>query len=267
MHILFDKGSSQVQVQLEAGNRLTTLFAAIQAQGWSYAIGPDRINAAALAGVDCLAILTRHRATQWGTTNPFPDHWDFAYTRDEQDAIMTYLEGGGGLLLISNHGPWPQNPTDWTINDRVLAGRLGVDIQPAAYLSPNAPLTMDGADLNPALQYSILSGVTSVVPNNSCAVSGGSQWIVNIPATAENPSTAFPGGPAGQSYAVVSVRSDRGPVIVAGNSGIAGDKDSGYPNRGMIDEGSNKQFLLNCMLFVGSRTAVPQEGAPTVVAA
>jgi hypothetical protein len=248
MKILFDKGSSQVQVQLETNARLNTLFDAIEQEGWEYEIGPDRITPDSLAGVNCLVILTRHRATQPGTENPFPGDWDYAFTPDELEAIVDFNRGGGGLLLISNHGPWPGG-TDWTVNDKVLAAQFGVLINPAAYILPGGPLTMSGPDLSPSV---ILEGVTSIVPHNSCAVSGdAASPLVKIPSNAENLSTTFPNGPAGQSYAVVAAP-HCGQIIVAGNSGIAGDPDSGYPAAGMIDAGSNKRFLINSLKWVGT---------------
>jgi hypothetical protein len=256
MKILFDKGSSQVQVQLEAGNRLNTLFGAIEAQGWSQAIGPDRIDSKALEGIQCLVILTRHRATQRGKTNPFPADWDFAYTEEELEVIENFVVvDGGGLLLISNHGPFGLGDADWTVNDRVLAARFGVSINPAAYQSPNPPLTMSGTDLGtgPAVQP-ILDGVTSIVVHNSCAVSMADpqQSIAIIPPNAFNTSPTFPEGPAGQNYAVLGKPNGRGRLIVAGNSGLAGDPESSYPAPGLIDVGSNKQFLLNAMRFLGT---------------
>jgi hypothetical protein len=42
-------------------------------------------------------------------------------------------------------------------------------------------------------------------------------------------------------------------TIVAGNSGIAGDPDSRYPAIGMIKQGSNLDFLLNCIDWVSRR--------------
>jgi hypothetical protein len=257
MNILFDKGSSQVQVQLATGTRLNTLFGTIQREGWEFDIGPDRITSDSLAGVNCLVILTRHRATKRGTTNPFPSDWDFAFTPDELAAIQEFNVNGGGLLLISNHGPFGPGDVDWSVNDRVLAAQFGVAINPAAYQMPGRPrppLTMSGPNLspNPNPQKNILEGVTSIVPHNSCAVSAPlASPLATIPPEAENTSPTYPNGPAGQSYALV-VAPNRGQIIVAGNSGIAGDPDSDYPAKGMIDAGSNLQFLLNALNWVGT---------------
>ena len=258
MKILFDKGSSQVQVHLETGGRrLSTLFAAVEQEGWEYEIGPDRITSDSLVGVDCLAILTRHMATKPGTTNPFPSGWDFAFTVEELDAILGFNQRGGGVLLISNHGPFRAGLVDWTVNDRVLAAELGVAVNPAAYQSPTPPLTMEGSNLNPdlLLQETILAGVTSIVPNNSCAISSDSpsaQWVAKIPSNARNTSPIFPNGPDGQSYAVVVSTPGRGLVLVGGNSGIAGDADSDYPGPGRIGTGSNKRFLINTLRYCGA---------------
>ena len=259
MNILFDKGSSQVQVQLETGNRLTTLFDAITGQLHStWSIGPDRLSGEALAGADVLVILTRHQATAPGTTNPFPANWDFAYTQEELQAIQQFVAAGNGLLLISNHGPFSQGSVDWTVNDKVLAGLFGVAINPAAYVSPaGPPMTMSGADLNTATFGStILSGVTSIAPNDSGAVSSTAGAVIAaIPANAVNKSPTFPNPPAGQSYAVLAPTSTSGQglVIVGGNSGIAGNAGTNYPAPGRIGTGSDLQFLTNCLAVLGKQ--------------
>src|ERR1700724_3357716 len=96
MQILFDKGSTQVQVHIETGHRLVTLFQAIKDQGWGSAIGPHRITRESLEGVNCLVILTRHRATAPGYVNPFPGDWDFAFMESELKAILDFNMAGGG---------------------------------------------------------------------------------------------------------------------------------------------------------------------------
>jgi hypothetical protein len=255
MNILFDKGSSQVQVQLETNNRLNTLFRAIEEQGWSHSIGPDRIDGAALDGIHCLVILTRHKATQPGTTNPFPSDWDFAYTQDELSAIHQFVTGGGGLLLISNHGPFSTGDVDWTVNDKVLAAQFGVSVNPAAYQSPNPPLTMTAPDFgsSPAAR-AILEGVESIVVHNSCAVSMADPQtsIAIIPPNAFNTSPTYPNGPEGENYALLGNAPGCGRLIVCGNSGLAGDPTSNFPARGLINEGSNLQFLLNAIRHLGT---------------
>ncbi|HXO28868.1 MAG TPA: hypothetical protein VOA80_16070 [Thermoanaerobaculia bacterium] len=254
MQILFDKGSTQVQVHIETGHRLVTLFQAIKDQGWDSAIGPDRITRESLEGVNCLVILTRHRATAPGYVNPFPGDWDFAFMESELKAILDFNMAGGGLLLISNHGPFAKGGHDFTTHDRVLAAQFGVTINPAAYQMRKGPLTMTlkNFDPNPNVRANLLSGVDSIKPHNSCAISAaGCVPLSAIPDDAVNVSPTFPDGPAGQAFALV-VAPNCGQIIVAGNSGIAGDADSDYPAKGMIEAGSNLRFLIDALNWVSS---------------
>jgi hypothetical protein len=88
--------------------------------------------------------------------------------------------------------------------------------------------------------------------------------IASIPPNAVNTSPTFPNGPAGQSYAVLA-SSGAGPVIVGGNSGIAGNAGTNYPGPGRIGTGSNLRFLLNCLEYIGARG--PRPGQARLVAA
>ncbi len=89
----------------------------------------------------------------------------------------------------------------------------------------------------------MLDGVKSIVPHNSCGVStkDAADFVAHVPSDATPP-------PHGENYAV-----RRGKVIVAGNSGIAGSPGTNYPAAGMIDEGDNKQFLLDCFRCTAKR--------------
>ena len=44
----------------------------------------------------------------------------------------------------------------------------------------------------------------------------------------------------------------QGAVIVAGNSGIAGDLGNNDPAPGMVASGNNLMFLLNCISYLGN---------------
>ena len=258
MNILFDQMSTQVQVQNEAGNRLNILFGALTDRGWTYAQSTNPLTSAQLADYDVLCILTRAPSTQRGFTNPFPPDTIFAYLPSEIDAILQFVSAGGGLLFISNHGPFPSQPAnDQTRYDRALANMLGVYMQPAVFQFTNgASLTMSGPLLSsdPAITSTILQGVGSIVVNNSCAISAlpGTTLtpIASIPTDASNISRLCPQPtPAGQAYAA-TLSYGGGRVIVGGNSGIVGDPESSWPAQGKIEEGDNKTFLLNCFSYL-----------------
>lgn len=265
MHILFDEMSTQVQVQNETGARLNTLWGAITAKGWTYAQTSNPITPEQLSSCDVLCICTRLQYTQPGFTNPFPPNTVFAYLPAEIDAILQFVNGGGGLLFISNHGPF-DNPQqladDQTRYDRALANMLGVFIQPATFQYANQkPLTLSGALLStdPSLTSTVLNGVGSIVIHNSCAISAlpGTTLtpIASIPSDVGNVSPLCPNPVPGDFVYAGALAYGGGNVIVAGNSGIVGDATSDYPAAGMIDEGDNKTFIVNCLSYLAPAAA------------
>lgn len=112
MHILFDSLSSQVQVHRRERIRMNTLLGAIQSEGWTYSYSRDPITSGQLHGCDVLAILTREQLNFKDATNPNANSDAFAYADSEIEAIDSFLGNGGGLLLISNHGPNPGTSGD-----------------------------------------------------------------------------------------------------------------------------------------------------------
>ncbi len=264
--ILFDAKSSQVQVELEnncqkhgpLAPRLTTLFDAIKAKGWDYATSSTSgaaLNAGDLKGYQVLCILTRLRQTAPGGSNPFPPNADFQYQEAEIAAIVDFVASVGGLLLISNHGPMPNNVrNDQTINDRNLAKAFGITMAPAHFRSPGHALDLSGACLSsaPAIAKTILADVSAVMVHNCCAITPGSVGtpIVSLPEGVRNISPTNSDSPEGKVYAL-ALNHGQGRVIIAGNSGIAGNSNSTYPAMGMIDTADNKTFLLNCLAYLG----------------
>lgn len=256
MHILFDSQSSQVECQNETQQRLDTLFGAITGKGWTYAQTVNPITTQQLAGADVLVILTRLRVTTPGTTNPFAPDFPFAFSDAEIQAITNFVWGGGGLVHMSNHGPFPGNPDDdQQVNDRVLAKAFGVYLDPAAFQLPGGGImTMSGSLLssNPAITSTILNGVKSIAAHNTCSIAGpaSATVIASIPKEAVNvsPSCTLPA--AGNPYAI-TLTYGSGKVIITGNSGITGDADSDFPAPGLIDTADNKRFILNCLSYVG----------------
>src|SRR4029077_12079466 len=127
MHIVFDSLSTQVQVHRRLGIRMNTLLGAIHSEGWTHGFSQDPITKGQLHGGDVLAILTRHPVGFSGATNPNPSAAStYAYEPTaEIPAIVDFVSGGGGLLLVSNHGPAGSSPDD-TVNDAVLADAFNV---------------------------------------------------------------------------------------------------------------------------------------------
>jgi hypothetical protein len=125
-NILFDSKSSQLEVQVQTGTRLTDLYGAIQKKGWqsSTTLLPVSGGDAPLLTIDLLnnynvlCILTR--LDQQAPPNPktgYPEGSNpppffrifeqnsIQYWPEEITAILNFVYNGGGLLLISDHGP------------------------------------------------------------------------------------------------------------------------------------------------------------------
>ena len=183
---------------------------------------------------------------------------------NEITTITNFVNAGGGLFLISNHGPTPTDLTDDTVNDKVLAQAFNVVIQPAHFKGPGKLMSMTLANsLNNALTSAdVLFQVKEIAVHNSCAISPGPKLtftsIAKIPPTAVDQNTG-PGGtnlkPADQYYAIkLPWGSGSGQVIVAGNSGQAGDDGCINPSPGTIAYTNNLLFLLNCFKVLAGIT-------------
>lgn len=260
MHILFDSLSSQVQVHRRERIRMNTLLGAIQSEGWTYSYSRDPITSGQLHGCDVLAILTREQLNFKDATNPNANSDAFAYADSEIEAIDSFLGNGGGLLLISNHGPNPGTSGDKygdTKYDRKLAKHLKVILNPAHFVRVGDTLmtmSMESGLLNAAHQHGVLFQVKEIAVHNSCGIqleAGVSfDWIAKIPKDAvDNSPRESPSKPnfkPDHQYYAIRMYHGNGRVIVAGNSGLAGDDGSTIPAHGTILYANNLLFLLNC---------------------
>lgn len=179
MNVLFDSMSSQVQIQDSQSTRLNTLLGAMKSFG--FASGPtmsvsfsdyQQELSSQLSGIDVLVILTHFPANP----SPIPAGMDFSFTQNDLTQIPAWVESGGGLLLISNHGTGGGNNTNWTPNDAQLAQAFGVAIVPAMFSNTNQaqnPLTMTPS-IPPTSPFApITSFVSSILTNNSSGIQGG----------------------------------------------------------------------------------------------
>lgn len=202
----------------------------------------------------------------------------FQYQASEIAAIQAFVAGGGGLLLISNHGPFPNKPSDnQTVNDTTLAAAFGIALTPACFqYHTRRTILMNGSQLNTAAFGStILDGVGGaggIEVHNCCGLSmtpltGFSptnlQAIATLPSGLINHSPINNQSPKGMVYAL-TFSYQPGQVIIAGNSGLAGNSQSTYPAPGLIDCHGNEIFLLNCLAYVGGiASGYPFTGAPS----
>jgi hypothetical protein len=269
MNILFDPKSSQLQVQEETSARLNSLFGAIESEGWvkggtggtwAQEILIDPISNLPGGKGNVLVILTRYPFTVPGSTPAFPPSTDFSYLTSEISAIQSFVEAGGGLLLMSNHGSSPSESANWSQYDQALAAAFNVTLLPAYFVvAGNEFMTFSGGLLNNDLSSTLLNQVSSIVVHDCCGVSV--QQGTDFTPIAELPlNTTDTSGnnysPVGQ-YFGVTLEYGKGQVIILGNSGwVADDGGCPCPAPGLLPQGSNMTFLLNCLKVLG--------GAPLV---
>ena len=311
-NILFDSRSSQVQIHDQTGTRLTDLFNAITSTNnkpaWNYTLSglPKTPEGEApsltseltnnKSNYNVLCILTRldQLAPTIAKLGPYPEGSNtppffrifqqnsFCYSPQEIAAIVGFVNGGGVLLLISDHGPAQDLVKDnQTINDCQLAAAFGVAIEPAMFVNPNGLIEMSGSCFNTNYSGNILQNVTSVVVHDCCAIfpfAPNSEIvpIVSLPDGLKNVSPINnipPPGTNGETLAFALCNSSyKGNIIIAGNSGIAGNADHPYPSQGLfyatppapplqmpyaplftappLPAAQNSTFLLNCLAFL-----------------
>jgi hypothetical protein len=255
MHILFDSLSSQVQVHRRLNIRMNTLLGAIHSEGWTYSFSRPPLTAGQLDACDVLAILTRTNVDFNDATNFDYDASTFEYSKAEISAIRSFLGRGRGLLLISNHGPKPKSSGDDkygdTKYDRTLADAFKVVLHPAYFHTKDTLMTMnmDAGQLNSEHQHGVLFQVKEIAVHNSCGIQVKAgvdfQWIAKFPKHTVDGSPDSNYKPADHYYAI-RLYHNNGRVIIAGNSGLAGDDGSTIPAHGTILYANNLLFLLNC---------------------
>ncbi len=245
MRVLFDSRSLQVKVHLADGIRLETLIAAIEGEGSTVEASGDRLTPDALRGFDVVVVPTRDATDGNG------------YTDRELESLDGFVTGGGGLLLMSNHGPLPEAPYDHTKYDRELAGAFGITIEPAWFAAPAASQLTTLAEGALAAGHPVIAGssagagVRAVVTNNCCGIAAeGCRALVRLPDSIVDWRRTY--DPRTHLFAGALDREGgrSGRVIVVADSGFLGSEGTRLPGPGLIGRGDNLRFVLNALLWL-----------------
>ncbi len=247
MRVLFDGLGLQAMVHLEEGTRLRTVVSALEALADAVDFTIDGpLTRSALAGYDVLISTTRH---------PADAH---AYTEEELVALREFVKGGGGLLLMSNHGDLPgSNAVDWTRHDAVLAREFGVKLERTWFESanPGALSSFTGNELlrgHPIIEGGAGHRVASIVVNNCSSTIRAGHALVALSASMRDLRGGRPA--AARLFALALDKTDAvggGRVIVLTDSGFIGDDDSELPGPGLIGQGDNLRFICNVVRWLG----------------
>jgi hypothetical protein len=294
-NILFDSWSSQVLFQKPPNHypsgvshpkvtrrRLNTILGAMKSYGlvtekeWCIFFTGSRVTKNQLAKADVYVSLTRYINLPINPNKPLPFGTGFAYSDAELTALEDFVNQGGGLLLMSDHGKLSEKVPNWTENDAALASVFGVTLE--NYFVTYVPQNERGymvMDTNPILN---LPSDLSYLANQVATISAHDSCIINPPADF-TPIAMFPDGATAFDYVTgttinfpdfpshglsqyfsIFVPYGAGKVIVVGNSGMVGDYGSPNPAPGIINLQNNLGFFLNCVSYLGGLTCKTDPG-------
>jgi len=252
------------------GMRLNTLLGAIKSFGlssnqlWNVSYTTPPITSAQLSGVGVYVSLTHYKNSSAVSGQ------GFAYSTAELDCIQTWVESGGNVLLMTDHGDFhrPVGSDNWTENDIPLAALFGVTLE--NYSVRNQPNTQNPSNVI-AIQNTIpylAYQAPTMTAHDACIISPNTgvsvQEIAVFPSTWQAySSTTNKITPPPTPYFCVVVpynATGAGSLLVIGNSGWVGDYGSPCPACGLAPQASNLQFVLNCIGYLGGLTDMPEAG-------
>ena len=287
MNLLFDSWCSQMLFQQEppsyppdvsngngaplvTGMRLNTLLGAIKSFGlssaapWNVSFTQPPIDASQLDGIQVYISLTRYKTPA------------FAYTSRELSAIQDWVNNGANVLLMTNHGGFPNTPLDnWTKNDRPLAHLFGVtledySIQDFGSSGTGRSLLLHVQDTIPYLANEAPNMMAHdsclIIPPSSTTfvsvIEFPSDWTAYDANTGIKPLPPYNFPPPAYPYfsMLVPGTGGAGSLLVIGNSGWVADYGSPNPACGLISSASNLRFALNCIGYLGGLTRQPLPG-------
>lgn len=263
MRILIDSLGLQARIHGQDGRRLATFLLELgRIPDCAVRFSPPApLSGDVLREYDVLVIATRKIG-------------DNPYTEVELEAIPAFVQRGGGLLLMANHGDIPGKPyPNMTLNDAVLARSFGIEIENTFFASPEWQDSVEIAGADLCLAHPILSGaqtgqpVRSLVMHNCSSLRTGEAGVplAALPGTLRDYRNGNP--PQGRYFAIAADRgrlTGAGRVVVTADSGFIGsqaDAQPGFiaanattrPGFGLIAAGDNRRFIRNTLLWIGTQ--------------
>lgn len=241
MRIGLDGDSLQVRQHQRDEARLSLLLSEWEAELSASPQVLDSLTDRALRDLDVLLVATR--------VSPASDA--------ERRCLRSFVERGGGLLLLTNHADWPgHNEYDHTRHDRSIAELFGLSIERAWFRTPGGVTRVSTSDFDrnhPILTAKGVDGrsVESVVFNNCSALTCTSaRGIIRLPLSVVDERCGL--SPEGLAFAVAMACGD-GRVVATADSGFIGSPSSLAPGPGLLDRGSNLLFVTNALLWAAER--------------
>ena len=253
MKVLIDSLGLQAQVHLQDGRRLAdfvSMLESIPHCSVTFSSGTP-LTGGELDGQDVLVITTRYPG-------------EHAYSQEELEAVPELVRGGGGLLLMSNHGDLPgSNPHDMTQYDAVMAKRFGVWLECSWFQSGSMGELWELSGSALLTTHPIIRGgqgeepVRSIVINNCSSIVAGGRGhsIVSLSQGMADLRNGY--RPSGRLFAhaldpqTAAGEAIEGRVVTLADSGFIGNDDTGIPGPGLIGHGDNARFVRNLVRWLG----------------
>ncbi len=223
------------------GRRLASFCDAVrQAIGSTvHFLQPDPFNSDQLIDCDVLLITTLR----------------VQLTNVERDLIIEFVDRGGGLFIMSNHGAWPgKNPNDWTRDDRIITHSFGVTLHGAHFHTRDAEHTeMTDEELNvdhPIIRRNadMTNQVRSLRWHSCCAISCPSgDWLARLPPTMVDERT---GSSPDQHLFAHALAYGDGRVVTVADSGFIADPSPNHPQSGFANHAPNLLFVTNAIKWL-----------------
>ena len=250
MKAIIDINGLQAKKHKENNKRLETFLTILSDLSIKYEFSGDKgITKKELKKSDLLIITTR-----------YPKR----YCKEEIKNIYNYVQEVGSLLLMSNHGDWPDKGLcDTRKFDAELTSKFDVDIENTIFKNPlprvrttltrkvfnNDHPIIKGFDNNPV--YSIVinncSSISSIKKNTGTP-------IVSLSHEMEDKKN---GVSYRNRYFAVSLDENselypkiKGRVVIISDSGFIGTRCTNNPGPGLIEEGDNSIFIKNTLLWL-----------------
>lgn len=251
--VLFDEAHHNI-------HKSTTTFAPfaelVKNDGYSLHRNRQRFSRAALEGIDIVVI-----ANALGNNERNDDH---AFSDQECDALVTWVRGGGSLLLITDH--YPTGSAVANLAQRLAVSMSGgVTEDSASYdkrfnpshivfdAFPNHPITRG---LSRVLTFtgqslSVPDGATALLPLGGTALDRPAAPRVERAGNDVRVHVEYgPGSSAAGRAQAIAMAVGKGRVVVLGEAAMASAQLSAYDGSpfGMNVSGyDNRQFVLNVM--------------------
>jgi hypothetical protein len=248
-----------------AGGKYRPFARLLEADGYDVAKGKQKLTPESLAGVAVLVIVNASGGPKpqiFGINIPIPTRKkreDPAFTSDEIQAVRSWVEQGGSLVLIADHAPFgaAAEKLAEAFGVRMNKGFVevpGVQSDPLVFSSGNGllgdhPILSGGSAENAVRRVMTFTGQSLDGPPEASI-------LLRLPPSAIEyvpPGPELKPQPAGKAQGL-ALPCGRGRIVVLGEAGmLTAQVSEGKPFGMNLPDNDNRQFALNMMHWLSRR--------------